>query len=180
MRILVLANFDLGLYNFRKELLKKLMDMGNDVYISCPYGEKIAPLEAMGCKYIKTDIDRRGINPFVDMKLIFRYFKIVKEVKPDKVITYTIKPNIYGGIVCRTKKIPYYVNITGLGTAFNGSGFLEKIAEFMYKTAFKQAKVVFFENEGNKDFLTEKGLVPKDRTHCLNGAGVNIEEYELK
>lgn len=180
MRILVLANFDLGLYNFRKELLKRLIDMGNDVYISCPFGEKIAHLEDMGCKYIETDIDRRGINPFVDLKLLLKYFKMVKEVKPDKVITYTIKPNIYGGIVCRTKKIPYYVNITGLGTAFNGSGFLEKIAEFMYKTAFKQAKVVFFENEGNKDFLVGKGLVPKDRTHCLNGAGVNIEEYELK
>ena len=180
MRILVLANFDLGLYNFRKELLKKLIDMGNDVYISCPYGEKIAPLKTMGCKYIETDIDRRGINPFVDLKLVFKYFKIVKQIAPDKVITYTIKPNIYGGIVCRIKKIPLYVNITGLGTAFNGNGFLEKVAEIMYKSTFKQAKVAFFENEGNRDFLVNKGLVPKDKTYCLNGAGVNISEYELK
>ncbi|MBR4723603.1 MAG: glycosyltransferase family 4 protein [Clostridia bacterium] len=180
MRILVLANFDLGLYNFRKELLQKLMYMGNEIYISCPYGEKIAFFEEMGCKFIKTDIERRRINPISDLKLITKYFKILNKVKPDKVITYTIKPNIYGGIVCRIKRVPIYVNITGLGTAFNGSKSLEKIAEIMYRNAFRRAKVVFFENEGNRDFLVNKGLVQKDITHCLNGAGVNIREYSLR
>ena len=177
MRILVLANFDLGLYNFRKELLQKLLDMGNEVYISLPYGEKVEALKEMGCRFIETNVDRRGINPFADLKLIFKYFRIMRKIKPDKVITYTIKPNIYGGFVCRVKKIPVYVNITGLGTAFNGSKSLERIAGFMYRNAFKKAKKIFFENEGNRDCLVERGLVKADKTYCLNGAGVNLEEY---
>ncbi len=177
MRILVLANYDLGLYNFRKELLQKLLDMGNEVYISLPYGDKIEALTKIGCKFIETDVDRRGINPFVDFKLILKYFRVIKKIRPEKVITYTIKPNIYGGIVCRIKKIPLYVNITGLGTAFNGGKMLEKIAEFMYKTAFKKAEKVFFENKGNRDFLVKRGLVTADKTHCLNGAGVNLEDF---
>ena len=177
MRILVLANFDLGLYNFRKELLQKLLDMGNEVYISLPYGDKIEALEKMGCKFIETDIDRRGINPLTDFKLILKYLKIIKKTKPDKVITYTIKPNIYGGIACRIKKNPIYVNITGLGTAFNSGKSLERIANFMYRNAFKKAKVVFFENKGNRDFLVSKGLVAADKAYCLNGAGVNLEEF---
>lgn len=177
MRILVLTNFDLGLYNFRKELLQTLIDMGNEVYISLPYGEKVEYLKEIGCKFIETDVDRRGMNPFTDIKLVFRYFKIMKKIKPDKVITYTIKPNIYGGIVCELKGISYYANITGMGSAFNGSKLLEKIAEMMYKTAFKRVKTVFFENEENRNFSVKRGLVPAERTLCLNGAGVNLEEY---
>ena len=177
MRILVLANYDLGLYNFRKELLKKLIDMGNEVYIALPYGEKVEALKEIGCKFIEVYVDRRGINPFIDLNLILKYFSTVKKVRPDKVITYTIKPNIYGGIVCRIKKIPLYVNVTGLGTAFNSGKALETVADFMYKKAFKKAKAVFFENEGNRDFLVKKGLVAADKAYCLNGAGVNLEEY---
>ena len=177
MRILVLANFDVGLYNFRKELLQTLICMGNEVYISLPYGKKVEDLKKIGCKFIETDIDRRGMNPFADSKLIFRYFRIIKKIKPDKVIAYTIKPNIYGGIVCRLRGIPFYANVTGLGTAFNGSKLLGKLAEHMYKTAFKHAKAVFFENEENRDFLVDMGIVADGITHCLSGAGVNLEEY---
>lgn len=179
MRILVLANFDLGLYNFRKELLQKLMDMGNEVYISLPYGEKVESLKEMGCKFLDTEVDRRGINPVTDSKLIRAYFKIIKKVKPDKVITYTIKPNIYGGIACRIKNIPLYANITGLGTAFQGEGFITKLVTAMYKVAFKNVKTVFFENEENRDIIVNKGIVVKEKTHCLHGAGVNLEEYSL-
>ena len=177
MRILVLANFDVGLYNFRKELLQRLIDDGHEVYISLPYGDKVELLKKMGCKFIDTPLDRRGINPLTDIKLICEYAKIVKQVKPDKVITYTIKPNIYGGLVCRMKGIPQYANVTGLGTAFQGEGLLTKLVTRMYKSAFKKVKVVFFENEDNRDVIVEKGIAPKERTHCLHGAGVNLDEY---
>ena len=177
MRILVLANYSLGLYNFRKELLQRLIDMGNQVYISLPYGERVEDLRSMGCKYIETYVDRRGINPFIDLGLIASYVKIIDRVKPDKVISYTIKPNIYGGIVCRVKNVSFYANVTGLGTACNGGKALEMLAELMYRTAFKRAETVFFENEGNRDFLVSRGLIEKDKTVCLSGAGVNLEEH---
>lgn len=177
MRILILANNDVGLYNFRKELILKLISMGNEVYISLPYGEKVEPLIRYGCRFIDTALDRRGINPVTDLKLIRTYFKIIKQVKPDKVITYTIKPNIYGGIVCRMKRVPMYANITGLGTAFQGNGILTKLVTAMYKFAFKNVKTVFFENKENRDIIVGKKIIPKEKSYCLNGAGVNLEEF---
>ena len=86
-KILILANFDLGLYKFRKELIQAFLNDGNEVFISLPYGELVEKLKAIGCKFIDTPIDRRGINPLTDFKLLRQYNKILKEIKPDVVIT---------------------------------------------------------------------------------------------
>lgn len=176
-RILILANFDVGLYKFRKELIQELLNQGNEVYISLPDGALVRKLEAMGCKFVDTYVDRRGINPKTDMKLLLFYRKLVKSIHPDLVITYTIKPNIYGGLVCRELKVPYAVNITGLGTAFQNEGMLKKIVTILYRSALKKAKVVFFENVENKQVLIEEKIVREEQTCVLNGAGVNLEEY---
>ena len=116
MRILILTNFDVGLYQFRRELIQELLTK-NEVYISLPYGELVAPLVEMGCFFFDTPMERRGMNPVRDAKLFAAYRRIFREVKPEKVICYTIKPNIYGGFAARLAGIPYAVNITGLGTA---------------------------------------------------------------
>ncbi len=175
--ILVLANFDVGLYQFRRELLGQLLAKGNRVVISLPGGKLVKPLEEMGCEFIDTPVDRRGIDPKTDLKLFFTYRKLLKSVKPDLVITYTIKPNVYGGFACRLAGMPYAVNITGLGTAFQGSGLLRRLVTVMYKTALKKAKVVFFENAGNLQTLLELGICKQSQCHPLNGAGVNLEHY---
>lgn len=176
-RILILANNDIGLYKFRKELIQELLKT-NEVYISLPYGELVQPLIEMGCHFIDTPIDRRGINPVIDLKLLNKYRKIYNQVKPDLVITYTIKPNIYGSIIAQLKKVEYAVNITGLGTAFQNDNLLKKIIVFMYRKALKKVKIVFFENIENRDIFIQNKIVEKDKTSLLNGAGVNTEEYQ--
>lgn len=178
MRIMILANFDVGLYQFRKELIEEFLKE-NEVIISLPYGELVEPLKNMGCKFIDTPVDRRGINPATDLKLISKYRNLLKQEKPDLVITYTIKPNIYGGLACRLARIPYAVNITGLGTAFENGGLLKKIVVAMYKVACKKAKVVFFENEENRQIFIREKIVKDAQTHRLNGAGVNLEKYQV-
>lgn len=177
-KILVLANNDVGLYQFRRELLSELIDLGHDVYISLPNGELVQPLIDAGCKFVDTPVDRRGINPATDFGLIRNYFRILKEISPDLVITYTIKPNIYGCFSCRVKKIPYAANITGLGTAFQNEGMLKKFVTILYKVALKKAKVIFFENSENMRIFQELGIC-KNREQCklLNGAGVNLEHF---
>lgn len=175
-KILVLANNDVGLYKFRKELIQELLK-DNDVYISLPNGKLVEPLIQMGCKFIDTPVDRRGINPITDFKLLNRYRKIIKGVKPDLVITYTIKPNIYGSLIARMKHIDYAVNITGLGTMFQSDNLLKKMIIFMYKTALKKVKTVFFENVENKDIFIKNKITEEGRVCVLNGAGVNLEEY---
>ena len=176
-RILILANFDVGLYKFRKELIQELLNQGNEVYISLPDGELVRNLERMGCKFVNTAVDRRGINPKTDAKLMLFYCKLIKRLHPDMVITYTIKPNIYGGLMCRMLRVPYVVNITGLGTAFQSESAVKKLVTFLYKIALKKAKVVFFENIGNKQTFLDLNILKEKQTCVLNGAGVNLAEY---
>lgn len=177
MKILIISNGSSGLYKFRKELIQQLIHMGYEVHIATRFSGYERALAELGCKLTETSLSRRGINPFIDLKLFMQYVKIITQLNPDKVITYTIKPNIYGGIACRFKRIPLYANITGLGTAFQNGGLLTTLVTFMYKAAFKRVKKVFFENTENRDILVEKGIIEKSRTCCLNGAGVNLEDY---
>ena len=176
-RILVLANNDVGLYRFRKDLLAALLNTGHEVYISLPNGGFVPELVQLGCRYLETPIDRRGMNPIQDSKLFNQYRAMLRKVKPDLVITYTIKPNIYGGLACRMAHIPYAVNITGLGSAIENGGWLKRFVLSLYRPALKDAKVIFFENTGNRDTLVATGVVPKGRDVVLNGAGVNLEDY---
>lgn len=176
-KILILANFDVGLYKFRKELIQELLEQGNEVYISLPNGDLVCKLEAMGCKFINTSIDRRGINPKTDLRLMFFYGKLLKKLRPNMVITYTIKPNIYGGLMSRLLGIPYVVNITGLGTAFQSENFIKKLVTFLYKIALKKAKTVFFENTGNRQTFIDLHILKEKQICVLNGAGVNLTEY---
>ncbi len=176
-RILVLANNDVGLYRFRKDLLAALLNTGHEVYILLPNGGLVPELVQLGCRYLETPIDRRGMNPIQDSKLFNQYRAMLRKVKPDLVITYTIKPNIYGGLACRMAHIPYAVNITGLGSAIENGGWLKRFVLSLYRPALKDAKVIFFENTGNRDTLVATGVVPKGRDVVLNGAGVNLEDY---
>ena len=178
MKILILTNFDVGLYQFRRELLAELLKT-HEVLISLPDGDFVQPLEEMGCRFLNTPLDRRGINPLTDLRLIGRYLRMLRLEKPDFVITYTIKPNIYGGIACRLLGIPYASNITGLGTAFQKSGLLRALVSTMYRAALKKASVVFFENAGNRETLLREGIVHQNQCKLLPGAGVNLEHYEL-
>ena len=178
MKILILANNDVGLYQFRKELIEVLLP-GNEIYISLPYGEFVEPLKQMGCIFLETPIDRRGMNPLRDMGLFLSYGKMLKKLQPDLVITYTIKPNVYGGFAARVLRIPYAVNITGLGTAFQSNGLLRKIVTVMYRLGCRKAKVVFFENSENRRIFLDEKIVKEEQTCLLNGAGVNLSQYQV-
>ncbi len=178
MKILILSNFDVGLYLFRRELIAELLQE-NQVTIALPEGEYVKPLEDMGCRFVNTQMDRRGVNPITDLGLIWQYWKLIRQEKPDMVISYTIKPNIYGGLVCRLLRIPFAANITGLGTAFQKKGMLRNLVTVLYKLALKKAKVVFFENHGNMQTLLDEKIVMPDQCECLNGAGVNLDRYSL-
>lgn len=176
MKILIMANFDVGLYQFRRELIAELLK-SHEILISLPDGDLVRPLEEMGCRFLSTPVDRRGIDPRKDLGLLLQYFRMLRQEKPDLVITYTIKPNIYGGFVCRLMGIPYAANITGLGTAFQKSGALRMLVSTMYRSALKKARVVFFENTGNMETLLNEGIVNQNQCKLLPGAGVNLEHY---
>lgn len=175
-RILILANRDGGLYHFRKELIKELVKK-YEVYIALPKGNYITQLQGEGCTFIETPVNRHGTNPFTDLKLLLQYRNIITNVKPTVVLTYTIKPNIYGGIACRLTKTPYLVNVTGLGSAVENAGLLQRITLPLYKAALKNANRVFFQNSENQDFFIEKKIAVAN-AQLIPGSGVNIDEFQ--
>lgn len=176
--VLILANNSDGLYGFRKELLEQLAEK-EPIFASVPNNGYFQELQEIGCNVIETEVDRRGINPITDIKLFFCYFKIIKHYNPKMVITYTIKPNIYGGLACRLLRVPYAANITGLGTAFQRRGALRYLVTGMYRSALKKAKVVFFENAGNMETLLKSRVVQREQCKLLPGAGVNLKHFRL-
>lgn len=179
MKVLILANFGMGLYNFRKELLEKLIEQNYKVYISLPNDEYVPKLIKLGCKFIDTNLDRRGTNPFSDFKLLLEYIKIIKDVEPDVVLTYTIKPNVYGGIACRITNTLYITNITGLGTSVENKGLIQKITLMLYRLGLKNASCVFFQNEDNQNFFNDKGIV-NGRVKLIPGSGVNLLQHKYE
>ena len=128
-KILVLANSSKGVYGFRNEFILKMLEE-YEVYVSVPDDVCTKELEEEGCNILQTPINRRGMNPVEDFKLLLCYRKLLKEIKPDVVLTYTIKPNIYGGFACRIGGVPYMATITGLGSAMEGDGVLQKLTTF--------------------------------------------------
>ncbi len=169
---------DITLLYFRQELIDELIKRKYKVYVSFPKSKNVEVFEKKGCMFIDTPMDRHGINPFKDIKIIFKYLKIIKEIKPDYVLTYTIKPNIYGGIACRIKKVKQIANITGLGTALENKGFLQKIAIFLHKIALKNVYCCFAQNEENLKFLQNHKIANK-KLKLIPGSGVNLEKYKL-
>ena len=177
-KILILANKDITLLYFRKELIEKLVAEKNEVTVCFPKSDKVEVFTKIGCKYIDIKMDRRGMNPIKDIGVIFNYSKILKEIKPDIVLTFTIKPNLYGGIACRFRNVPYIANITGLGTALQNKGILQKFTVFLYHIAFEKIKCCFLQNEDNMKFF-EKHNIAEGKRHLLPGSGVNLEKYKL-
>ncbi len=176
MKILILSNSDITLYQFRRELLAQLLQ-NHEVYIALPDGERVEAIVQMGCRFLPTDVDRRGISPVADLKLLRSYLKLLRWVKPDLVITYTIKPNVYGGLACRLLGVPYAANITGLGTAFQKKGALRRLVTVLHRIALRRAQTVFFENTSNRDTFLRESIVEKEQCCVLMGAGVNLAHF---
>ncbi len=176
MRILILGNNDVGLYKFRRELLETLLKQKNEVFISLPGGPFVKDMTGMGCRFIETQIDRRGTNPVKDLALMKHYDAILKEIRPDVVLTYTIKPNVYGGMACRKNRIPCIANVTGLGSAVENGGLLGRITTFLYKLGLKKADTVFFQNQANLEYML-KNKVVKGNHELIPGSGVNLDRF---
>lgn len=180
LKILVLANDGVGLYNFRRELLEELIRQGHDISISLPRNSAIPKLEALGCTFVDTTIDRRGTNPGRDLSLLLAYVRMIRNRQPDLVLAYTVKPNIYGGLACRILKTPYIANITGIGSSLVNGGPLQSLVLFLYRLGLKSSACVFFQNEPNRDLFVRERVVAEEKTHIIPGSGVNLEQHRFE
>lgn len=177
--ILFLVNHDVVIYNFRLEIVERFIHDGHTVHISSPYGERIDDLVSIGAIFHEINMDRHGMNPKDELRILGEYKKLMREVKPDICFGFTIKPNIYGAIAARKYNIPFVANITGLGTAVENPGIAQIISIVLYKFAFRKIQRVFFQNEENRKFFVEHNIAVKAHA-MLPGSGVNLNRFPQK
>ena len=174
-KVLILANLAAGIYSFRNELLIRLVKEGYEVVLSVPDDTRDPEFETEGVRVVHTKISRRGMNPLRDLRLYVDYRQLLKKERPDIVLTYTIKPNIYGGYACRKLNIPYVTTITGLGSTFEQGGVILKLVVYMYRKALKECSCLVFQNDENRSAFETHHIYGKKHI-TVNGSGVNLEK----
>lgn len=178
MKITLIANDTTFIYNLRREILIKLVEDGHEVTVLTQYLSHVKELEEIGCKLHDLPISRRGANPVDDLKLMGQFYRLLRQIGPDVVLTNNIKPNVYAGMACRLLGIRYIPNITGLGTAVEYPGKMQQLTTRLYKMGVAGADCIFFQNEENQRFFEERGLMPKKaRVYLLPGSGVNVQSH---
>ncbi len=177
-KLLILANSDSAIFKFRTELIEKL-SKDYHIGIGIPFGQYMDLISNSKYEFFNIPINRHGLNPIEDYRLLLRYRRLIKEFRPDAILTYTIKPNLYGSIAAHEKRVPCLCNITGLGSALEKTGFLQKLLVRMYRYAMKNVSTIFFQNTYGKDFFVDKGIGKQHQYYLLPGSGVNLERFKM-
>ncbi|HZB14940.1 MAG TPA: glycosyltransferase family 4 protein [Chryseolinea sp.] len=178
MRIAIVLNTSWNIYNFRMNFIKSLLKQGYEVHTIAPEDSFTPFLLEAGCIHHRVKMDSRGANPIKDSALILELFGIYRKVKPDVILHYTIKPNVYGTIAAAMLGIPVINNVCGLGTVFLKDNFVSAIAIFLYKISFKFANKVFFQNADDQKLFIDKKLVSVDATDTLPGSGIDLTKFQ--
>lgn len=179
LKVLILANDTTYTYNLRNEVIERLIAEGNSVVVASQPLLLQEELKELGCRLVDIKTDRHGRNLFSDLALLRKYQRVLSDEKPDVVLTYNIKPNAYGGMACRMAGIHYFPNITGLGTAMEYPGLMQKITTKLVKTGVAKADCIFFQNEENRQFFIDHHLMRrKTRTRLLPGSGVSLKMHK--
>jgi len=173
-KVLVLANEYTTILHFRMELLHRLKQDGHEVILVLPPHDKNQSFKVQDWRVIEVSLNRFGMNPFQELRLLLQYVKVFSEEKPDIVLTYTAKPNIFGGLACRFMKVPYICNVTGLGANLQRESLVQRVLLFLQKVSFRRANRVFFQNTGNQCYFEQRGILPAGRVALLPGSGVNL------
>ncbi|WP_258105253.1 glycosyltransferase family 4 protein [Marinoscillum sp. MHG1-6] len=180
MKVAIIINSSWNIYNFRSGLVKNFISKGHSVVAIAPKDEYTRKLEYMGCDYVQLDMEGTGMNPFKDLLLLLSLSKILKSVRPDVVLSYTIKPNLYASIVAGRLGIPCICNVSGLGTVFLWKGIVRKLAIQLYRFAFRSNKWIFFQNEDDReDFVKLVGRFA-EKSSLLPGSGVDTSQITFQ
>jgi len=175
-RILIAANSIWNIRNFRSGLIRALVDRGHDVVTVAP-GPQGVELDEMPIRHRPCSIDRSGTNLLREIKSLRGLARIVREERPHLFLSFTIKPNIYGSLVCRFLKVPAIPNVSGLGTTFLGGSAFRCAVLMLYRIAFARAGTVFFQNPDDRDLFVSQKIVRPCQAVVLPGSGVDLSHF---
>ncbi len=178
--IALVANSTWNFFNFRLNIVKAMIDRGYEVVLVSPLDEYLDPLlEKFKVRHVPlVHLNRKGTNPAKELLLIREFRKIYQKIKPDLVIHFTIKPNIYGNYVAKLLGINSICVVTGLGYVFLHETYFSRLAKLLYKYSFSKSDLVVFENKDDLDLFIELNLVPPEKASYVKGCGVNLDYYK--
>jgi len=178
LKIIISLNTTWNIYNFRLELIKVLQSKGHEVVALAPKDAYVEKLKVLGVKCININMNQQGINPFRDLKLIRDYYSIFKMIQPDLILSYTIKPNIYGNLAAKILAIPTINNISGLGTLFIKKTIVSYIGRLLYKIGLASSSHVFFQNNEDRQLFIKYKLIKPTKNSVIPGSGVDTTYFK--
>ena len=174
MHVLMTVNAAWNIWNFRRPVVEALINDGYKVTVLAPYDKSVPDLERLGCRFLHLKMNLQGLNPIDDLRLARRFMRVFRQERPDIVISYTIRNNIFGAWVARVIGIPFLPNVTGLGTAFLNGSLLKTVSEYLYRQSFKALPIVFFQNADDSALFIEHAMIRREQVRLLPGSGIDL------
>jgi glycosyltransferase involved in cell wall biosynthesis len=157
--------------------VRELINQGHEVHTIAPIDEYSKYLTEAGCTHHRVKMDSRGANPIKDSALILELFLMYRKIRPDIILHYTIKPNVYGTLAASLLGIPVINNVCGLGTVFLKKNLVSAIAVFLYRISFRFAGKVFFQNPDDLKLFVNKKLVSAQVADLVPGSGIDLNKF---
>ncbi|UOK72818.1 glycosyltransferase family 4 protein [Ancylobacter polymorphus] len=177
MHILMTVNAAWNIWNFRRPVVQALLADGHLLTVLAPPDESVAELERLGCRVLPLAMNAKGLNPAEGLQLLRRFKQVFRTERPDIVLSFTIKNNIFGAMAAQTVGVPFLPNVTGLGTAFLSGGLLQVIAEVLYRRAFGRLPIIYFQNSDDRDLFLQRHLVKAAQARILPGSGIDLVRF---
>nr|WP_306267900.1 glycosyltransferase [Pararhizobium sp. IMCC3301] len=178
MHMLITVNAAWNIWNFRQRLVATLLTDGHRVTILAPADASVPDLERLGCQFVDLDMNAKGLGPLQNLRLMLRFRQHFTALRPDVILSYTVKNNIFGAIAARPLRIPFLPNVTGLGTAFLSGGPLQALAVLLYRHSFRPLKVIFFQNSDDLQLFLNRRIVHSAQARLLPGSGIDLKRFE--
>lgn len=177
MHILMTVNAAWNIWNFRRPVVEALLSDGHRITVLAPPDDTVPKLEDLGCRVQPLEMNVKGLNLLEDLKLERRFKRVFQDERPDVVLSYTIKNNIFGARAARALGMPFLPNVTGLGTAFLSGKLLQTVTEQLYRRSFSALPTVFFQNQDDRDLFLDRSIVRPDQARLLPGSGIDLARF---
>lgn len=178
-KIIINLNSSWNIFNFRLGLIKFLQSEGYEIIALAPKDEYLKHLKAAGIKCYNVYMNQKGTNPITDFFLFLQYLRLFNKLKPILILSYTIKPNIYGNFAANILNIPTINNISGLGTLFIKTDFISSIGKILYKLSLKSSEHTFFQNKNDLELFLESRLIKSNNCSVIPGSGVDAKKFNF-
>lgn len=177
MKVCLSANTSWYIFNFRATTIMALIKRGDEVIVVAPEDEYSDRLRSLGCRFVSIDIDAGGRGIAKDFATFRSFLSIFRTERPDVILTFTPKNNIYGVLAARVLGIASIANVAGVGSQFGSGLFFNRFITALYRSSLKKSLIVFFQNQSDCDTFLRKRIVSVDQARRVLGSGVDLERF---